>query len=167
MTRRTMSGLLSLTLVLGLAGAANHVAVAQSATPAAAPIVVTMLGKGEPANAPGNYLELDRVTIAPGGSIPTHVHPGAYVLYVESSDFGFTLIEGAAQFTEAGATTAQELTPGVERVGHAGDVFFENGGVVHSARNAGTAPLVLATAGLLADNMPSLVPTNDEGTPTT
>jgi hypothetical protein len=39
------------------------------------------------------------------------------------------------------------------------------GGVVHTARNVGTTPVVLLTAGLLANDQPSLQPTNDEGTP--
>jgi quercetin dioxygenase-like cupin family protein len=166
MTRRAMSRWFILSLVVALAVAAGRVAMAQTATPAAGPIVITMLGKGEPANAPGNYLELDRVTIAPGGSIPSHIHPGAYILYVESGDFGFTVIKGAAQYAKAGATTPQDLQPGAEMIGHAGDAFFENGGVVHTARNAGTTPVVLLTAGLLANGEPSLMPTNAEGTPT-
>jgi quercetin dioxygenase-like cupin family protein len=165
MAYRTMSRWSVLLLVLGLALTAGGASLAQSATPAAEPIAITMLGKGLPANAPGNYLELDRVTIAPGASIPTHVHPGAYVLYVESGDFGFTVIKGTAQLTKAGATTPQDVQPGVETVGHAGDAFFENGGVVHTARNAGTTPVVLLTAGLLANDQPSLQPSNAEGTP--
>jgi quercetin dioxygenase-like cupin family protein len=165
MAYRTISRWSVLLLALGLALASARASLAQSATPAAEPIVIAMLGKGQPSNAPGNYLELDRVTIAPGGSIPMHVHPGAYVLYVESGDFGFTLIKGAAQFTKAGSTTPEDVQPGVEMVGHAGDAFFENGGVVHTARNAGTTPVVLLTAGLLANDQPSLQPSNDEGTP--
>lgn len=158
--------LATLSLASGLTVAVNGAARAQSATPAPAPITVTMLGKGEPANAPGNELELDRLTIAPGGVIPTHVHPGAYVLYVESGAFGFTVVKGDAQFAKAGLTTPQELQAGVETVGHAGDAFYENGGVVHTARNAGTTPVVLLTAGLLANGEPSLQPSNAEGTPT-
>ena len=162
----TTRRLATLSLAFGLAVAANGAARAQSANPAPAPFTVTMLGQGEPANAPGNGLELDRVTIAPGGTIPTHVHPGAYVLDVESGDFSFTVVKGDAQFTKAGSTAPQELQAGVETVGHAGDAFYENGGVVHTARNAGTTPVVLLTAGLLADDEPSLQPSNAEGTPT-
>jgi quercetin dioxygenase-like cupin family protein len=135
------------------------------ATPAASPITISMLGKGMPANAPGNYLELDRVTLAPGAEIPTHVHPGAYVITVESGDFGFTVIKGEAQITRAGATESEPIAAGPEVVGHAGDAFFENGGVVHSARNLGATPVVLLTAGLLANDQPSIQMTNDEGTP--
>ena len=38
--------------------------------------------------------------------------------------------------------------------------------MVHTARNAGTTPVVLLTAGLLANGEPSLQPSNAEGTPT-
>jgi quercetin dioxygenase-like cupin family protein len=119
-----------------------------------------------PAAAPGQYLELDRVTIAPGATIPTHVHPGAYILYVESGEFGFTVLKGEVQLTRAGEGTPQTIIAGPEVVGHAGDVFYEDAGVVHSARSVGDEPAVLLTAGLLTSNMPSLMPTNDEGTPT-
>jgi quercetin dioxygenase-like cupin family protein len=152
----------ALALVLSLRGAMS----AQEATPAPQPIVVTDLGRGEPTNAPGNYLELDRVTIAPGATIPTHIHPGAYVISVESGDFGFTVIKGEAQITHAGSTTTEPIAAGPEVVAHAGDAIFETGGVVHAARNVGTTPVVLLTAGLLANDQPSLQPTNDEGTPT-
>ncbi|HEU5432612.1 MAG TPA: cupin domain-containing protein, partial [Thermomicrobiales bacterium] len=157
---RTMSRWSVVLLVFGFALAAGRAGVAQTATPAPGPIAITMLGKGQPANAPSNYLELDRVTIAPGASIPTHVHPGAYVLYVESGDFGFTVIKGQAELTRTGSTAPESLSAGPEVVGHAGDAFFENGGVVHTARNAGTTPVVLLTAGLLANDQPSLQPSN-------
>lgn len=153
------TGITALALVLMLSAATQ----AQDATPAP-PITITVLGKGLPA-APEQYLELDRVTFAPGATIPTHVHPGAYLLYVESGDFGFTMLKGEAQLTRAGETTSQPIAAGPEVVAHAGDVIYEDAGVVHSARNAGDMPLVLLTAGLLASNMPSLMPTNAEGTP--
>lgn len=150
---------------LALFALAARGGLAQDASPGPSPIEVAMLGKGMPANAPGNYLELDRVTIAPGGQIPTHVHPGAYVLYVDSGDFGFTLIKGEAQLLRAGSTTPEALPVGKETVGHAGDAFFENGGTVHAARDAGTTPVVLLTAGLLANDQPSMQMTDDQGTP--
>ena len=108
-----------LVAALALFALATRGALAQEASPGPSPIEVTMLGKGLPANAPGNYLELDRVTIAPGGQIPPHIHPGAYVLYVDSGDFGFTLIEGEAQLLRAGATAPEALAPGKEVVGSA------------------------------------------------
>jgi quercetin dioxygenase-like cupin family protein len=147
-----------------LAGAARTIG-AQEATPAAQPIVDELLGHGLPADAPGKVLQLERVTIAPGAAIPTHIHPGAYVIYVESGDFGFTLTKGEAEITHAGATSGEPIAAGTEVIAHAGDALFEIGGVVHSARNAGDTPVVVLTAALLAAGQPSLQPTNAEGTP--
>ena len=64
---------------------------AQDATPAAAPVGVTaeVLGSGQPSVAPGHELSLRRITIAPGGGIPAHTHPGALVIYLESGTWGY------------------------------------------------------------------------------
>ena len=160
----------TLTLVaaaLALLVAAGGRLAAQDATPAAQPITDTVLGRGLPTDAPGKALTLERITIAPGAAIPTHVHPGAYVIYVESGDFGFAVVKGEAQFTRGGADAAEEtVQAGAEVVAHQGDTLFENAGVVHSARNAGDTPVVVLTASLLAADEPSLQPTNDDGTPT-
>ena len=118
-----------------------------------------------PNDAPGKVLQLERITISPDASIPTHTHPGAYVIYVESGDFGFSVIKGEAEITHAGAMEPEPIAAGSEVIAHTGDTLFENGGVVHSARNAGTTPVVVLTAALLAADEPSLQPTNDEGTP--
>jgi quercetin dioxygenase-like cupin family protein len=146
--------------------AAAATAAAEESTPEAAPIVDMVLGHGLPADAPGKVLQLERVTIAPGAAIPTHIHPGAYVIYVESGDFGFTVIKGEAEITHAGTSATEPIAAGEEVIGHPGDVLFENAGVVHSARNAGSEPVVVLTAALLAADQPSLQLTNEEGTPT-
>ena len=65
-------------------------ATAQDATPAASPaagpvgVTAELLGSGQPSVAPGHELSLRRITIAPGGGIPAHTHPGALVIYLES-----------------------------------------------------------------------------------
>jgi quercetin dioxygenase-like cupin family protein len=144
--------------------AARATSVAQEATPAQ-PIVNEVLARGLPNDAPGKVLQLERYTFAPDAVIPTHTHPGAYLIYVESGDFGFTVIKGDAEITHAGATEAEPIQAGAEVVAHQGDALFENGGVVHSARNAGTTPVVVYTAALLDTNQPGITMTNDEGTP--
>ncbi len=143
----------------------NSRSLAQSSTPAAAPITDQVLGQGLPSDAPGKVLQIERITIAVGAAIPTHIHPGAYVIYVDSGDLGFTVIKGEAQITRAGATTSETIAAGSEVIAHAGDVVFENAGVVHSARDAGTTPVVVLTGALLIQGQPSLQPSNDEGTP--
>ena len=148
-------------LLLTAAGRAS----ADTTKSAAEPISHAILGQGMPSGAPGQVLLLERYELAPGATIPTHTHPGAYVIYVESGDFGFTVVKGAAQITRAGSTSPEAIQAGPEVVGHQGDVFFENSGVVHSARNTGTTPAVVLTAALLAADQPALQPSNDEGTP--
>jgi len=145
--------------------AARATSAAQDATPEAQPIVNTILGRGMPNDAPGKVLQLEQYTFAPGAVIPNHIHPGAYLIYVESGDFGFTVIKGDAEITHGGSMDAEPIQAGAEVVAHQGDSLFENGGVVHSARNAGSEPVVVITAALLAADQPSIAMTNDEGTP--
>ena len=145
--------------------APRGISLAQEATPDAPPITDTVLGSGMPLDAPGYVLQLERITIAPGAEIPTHVHPGAYVIYVESGDFGFTVVKGEALLTKAGSTEPETIAAGSEVIAHAGDVIYEDTGVVHSARNAGTEMVSVLTSALLMSGMPSLMPTNDQGTP--
>jgi quercetin dioxygenase-like cupin family protein len=154
------------TFVLGaFALVAGGRAVAQDGTPPAQPITDTVLASGMPSNAPGDVLQLERITIAVGAAIPTHVHPGAYAIYVESGSFGFTVIKGEAQIVRAGSTTAEKIEAGKDVIASPGDSLFENGGVVHSARNAGNDMVIVTTAALLTAGMPSLMPSNDMGTP--
>jgi quercetin dioxygenase-like cupin family protein len=157
------SAVLLLIGALALLGTAR--AMAQDATPGAEPITDTVLASGLPSDAPGKVLQLERIAIAVGAAIPVHTHPGAYAIYVESGEFGFTVIEGEAQLVTAGSTTPQTIAAGSEVIAHPGDAIFENGGVVHSARNAGNDPVVVLTAALLMQGMPNLQPTNDQGTP--
>jgi quercetin dioxygenase-like cupin family protein len=157
-------------LVLGAAIAALALVTAggtfaQDATPAAQPVTDTVLAMGMPNDAPGMMLQAERVTIAPGAAIPSHIHPGAYAIYVESGLFGFTVTKGEAELTRAGSTSVEMIAADAEVIAQPGDSIFENGGVVHSARNAGDTPVVVLTAALLTAHEPSLQPTNDAGTP--
>ena len=156
--------LVSVVLVL-LAGAfaAGRVhpgAAAQDATPAAE-VALEPLGHGLPAAAPGYELSLYRVALAPGAAVPPHTHPGASVLYVESGTVGFTLVEGEASLTRAGAaaTPAAEgepLTIGTEVTLAAGDALFFPGEHGDSARNAGDGPAVVWLANLYTAGEPFL-----------
>ena len=168
--RRAVRSVIAIAAAVLLLGVLPARLFAQSATPMASPaiqsVTVEMLGSGMPNNAPGLSLELQRVTLQPGAAVPNHVHPGAYVITVQSGQFGFTVVKGEVQFTKAGSTTPQTISAGTDVIGQAGDTFFEQGGVVHSARNVGSTPTVVLAAALLDPNMPFLMPTNDQGTPT-
>jgi len=150
---------------MALVAAASTEIAAQDATPPVEPIVASILGRGLPSDSPGKVLQLERITFAPEAEIPHHTHPGAYVIYVDSGDFGFTVVKGEAEIARAGATAPEPIQAGTEVVAHEGDTLFENAGVVHTARNAGTTPLVILTAALLAADEPDIQLTNAEGTP--
>lgn len=140
---------------------------AHGGTPVAdsAPITDTSLGHGLPTNAPGQVLTLERITLAPGAGFPVHVHPGAYVVMVESGTLEFPILKGEAIVTRAGSTSTETITAGNSIVLNAGDSLFEQEGVVHTARNAGKEPAVILAASLLAADQPGLQPSNDQGTP--
>lgn len=157
--------LFAIVLLGGLGIVVAGRAVAQDGTPAAQPITDTVLASGLPNDAPGRVLQLEKVTIAEGAAIPSHIHPGAYAIYVDSGTFGFTVVKGEAQLVRAGATAPETIAAGSEVLANPGDAIFENGGVVHLARNAGSGTVTVYTAALLMTDMPSLMPSNDEGTP--
>lgn len=161
----TMAGAAVL-LMLALGGGAVRFASAQGTPAAAQPIVIENLGSGQPTNGPGQTLALSRITIQPGAAFPVHTHPGAYVIYVQAGDFEFDVIKGEAVYTPAGSTATQTIAAGKSVTAHAGDVIFEQEGVVHTAKSTGSVPAVVVTASLLATDEPFLTTTNDEGTPT-
>ena len=140
-----------------LAGSARPRALdAQEATPAAAPTVavgVTMqaMGGGQPASAPGLELTLRRTTLAPGGRLPAHSHPGALVIFVEAGAFGYTALGGTAQVTRAAVAgepaPAEPMPVGAEVILTPGDWLFVED-PQDDIRNAGDDDVVLLVAGL-------------------
>ncbi len=129
---------------------------AQDATPAAAPtgaVGVTMesMGGGEPASAPGLELTLRRTTLAPGGRLPAHSHPGALVIFVEAGAFGYTALGGTVQLARAAAAgipaAAESMPVGVEVILNPGDWLFVED-PEDDIRNAGDGDVVLLVAGL-------------------
>jgi len=129
---------------------------AQDATPAASPVAATgvtaeAMGVGQPASAPGLELSLRRITIAPGGKIPAHSHPGALVIFVEAGTWGYTSLGGTIQLTRAAAegtpAPAEEMPTGTEVILNAGDWLFVED-PQDDVRNAGEDDVVLLVAGL-------------------
>ena len=139
-----------------LASGRRSVGAAQDATPAATPtgpvgVSAQPMGSGQPAAAPGLELTLRRITIAPGGRIPAHIHPGALVIFVEAGSFGYTTLGGTVQLTRAAVggtpSPAEAVSLGAEVVLSPGDwVFVED--PQDDARNAGDDDVVVLIAGL-------------------
>ena len=78
-------------------------AAAQEATPLTEPVGIegVDLGSGQPTSIPEMELVLRRTTIAPGGGIPPHSHPGSIVLVVDAGTWGYTPLGGTIQLTRA------------------------------------------------------------------
>ncbi len=135
-----------------LAAARTQPGLAQDATPPA-PVGVSMqmMGSGQPDAAPGMELSLRRITIAPGGSVPAHSHPGALVIFVEAGTWGYTHLGGEVQLHRAAGegipTAAEEMPVGEEVTLTAGDWLFVED-PQDDVRNVGDDDVVLLIAGL-------------------
>ena len=158
--RRVSLVLFVVMLFSAVAMGGTHVA-AQDATPAAgeAPIVVEMLASAPSMDMPGMMQVLLRATIAPGGVVPSHVHPGQILVVVESGTLTYTVLGGEGESVRGGAgtpTAAEAIEPGTEIMLGPGEWFVEHPAVVHTARNAGDEPTVLLVTGLVAADEPFL-----------
>ena len=171
--RAVMGGAAAVAAALGLGGRLGARA-RQESTPLPGPVGVTaqLMGAGQPAATPGMELTLRRVTLAPGGGIPPHSHPGALLIVVESGTWGHTALGGTAQLTRAAVagtpTPAEPVTIGTEVTLTAGDALFVED-PQDDFRNLGEDDVVLLVAGLTPVGEPftTLMPGMDtEGTPT-
>ena len=154
---RSVSLVISIVLLLSVGVVWDMGAGAQDATPAAGqaagPVGVTaeLLGSGQPSVAPGHELSLRRITIAPGGAIPVHTHPGALVIYLESGTWGYTALGPGTKLTRAAVNgtpgPTEEMAVGEEIILNAGDwIYVEDPS--DDVRNTGDEPVVLWVAGL-------------------
>ena len=139
---------------LGLALATqSRSVIAQEATPLTETdgVVGELLGTGQPTAAPGMELVLRRTTIAPGGGLPPHSHPGSILLVVDAGTWGFTPLGGTIQLTRAAVdgtpTPAEEVPIGVEIILTKGDALFAEASR-DEMRNAGEDEVVLLMAAL-------------------
>jgi quercetin dioxygenase-like cupin family protein len=102
-------------------------------------------------------LVLLRATLAPGASLPAHVHPGQLVIAVESGTAAYAILspDGQSGRGRFGTPTAtQVITSGPEVLLGPGEWIIEEPGIVHTARNAGEEPLVLLISGLVTADEP-------------
>ena len=173
-TRRAVIGGAS-ALAVALASGHRIGAAAQEATPTADPIGVdgSLLGAGVPTAVPDMELMLGRTTMAPGGVLPPHRHPGPFVIAVDAGTWGYTPQQGRVQLTRAAAggspTPAEEAPLGVELILSKGDFLFLEDASQDWMRNAGEDEVVLLIAGLVpvGQDFGTLLTEMDTGTPTT
>lgn len=172
-TRRAVIGGAS-ALVAALAlGRRIGSATAQEGTATPDPIGVdgSLLGVGAPIAVPDMELVLLRTTIAPGGVLPPHIHPGPFVIAVDAGTWGYTPQQGRVQLTRAAAdgnsSPAEEAPLGAELILTKGDYLFLEDASQDWMRNAGEDEVVLLIAGLtpVGQDFGTLVAEIGAGTP--
>jgi quercetin dioxygenase-like cupin family protein len=155
-----LMGLLALPTALG---ANAHDMTAMQATPADPLAGVTVVGLGavQPAVAPGETLQLLRLTLDPGVTISMHHHPGPVIISVESGVFITSFEQSTAVITRSGAAadaTPEAVDPGEEYTLNAGDtVSYDADTMGHVMKNGGTDPLVLIASVLFEDGQPGFI----------
>ena len=128
-------------------------AAAQEATPTPNPDGVSgeVLGVDLPTSVPPMELAVRRTTIAPGGGLPPHGHPGAIMFAVDAGTWGYTPLGGTIRVMRAavdGTPTPVEEPPlGVELILTKGDALFAEGSH-DEMRNAGEDDVVLLMSAL-------------------
>jgi hypothetical protein len=150
--RAVVRGASALAAALALGGRSGARA-AQEATPPPDPEGVSgeVLAASLPPAAPGMELALRRTTIAPGGGLAPHAHPGQILFVVDAGTWGFTPLEGTFQLMRAAGdgspAPAEEPPLGVELILTAGDALFAED-FQDAMRNAGEDDVVLLMAAL-------------------
>ena len=139
---------------LGLTGCGDEADGAATAEP----IRRDELGQAAPANAPGQQLYLQRVTIAPGAQLAQHFHQGTQVAYVESGTLTYNIVSGSVAVTDSSGATTTTTGPAVIEIAP-GSWLVETDQVTHYGANAGDEPVVILLTALLVDGAPMATPT--------
>jgi len=151
-------GLLTLSTALGTS--AHDMATMQEATPAdpLAGVTIEAMGSVQPAAAPGQIMQVLKLTLEPGTTIAQHHHPGSVIISVASGQFTTSFVESSAMLTRAGATEAEAVDAGEEYVMNPGDtVAYDASTTGHVMKNSGTEPLVLIASVLFEDGQPGFI----------
>src|SRR3954452_7857958 len=129
--------LLAMTVV-GLGALATTASAADppsTTTTASNGITRAPLGQASPANAPGQVLYLQRVTIAPGAELAEHFHEGTQVARVISGVLTYDIASGAATVTHVGGKSEVVSAPATVKL-HPGEGLVETQGLVHHGSHA-------------------------------
>ena len=121
----------------------------------------TPLGEASPANAPGQKLYLQQVTIAPHAKLPEHFHQGTQVARVISGVLTYNIVSGTAAVTRASGKPEDVSGPNTVLL-RPGDALVETITLVHFGANDTDKPVVIELAALLEQGAPLATPV---GTP--
>ena len=122
----------------------------------------TPLGEAAPANAPGQTLYLQQVTIAPHAQLAEHYHQGTQVAHVISGVLTYNIVSGSAAVTRAGKT--EDVSAPNKVLLQPGDSLVDTSTLVHFGANDTDKPVVIELAALLQQGAPLATPV---GTTTT
>ncbi len=123
------------------------------------------LGEAAPANAPGQELYLQRVTIAPGAKLVEHFHQGTQVARVESGVLTYDIASGSATVVHANGKSETVAAPKTVKL-RPRESLVETQGLVHHGSNAGKKPVVIELAALLQQGAPLATPVGEGATGT-
>jgi quercetin dioxygenase-like cupin family protein len=153
MSRTWLHGLLLIALLAVGFGVSGVVSRAQTGG-----ITREVLVTGKPAAAPGQLLQLQRVTIEPHVQLPVHTHPGMQAAWIASGTLHYFVVHGQALVTRAPVngtpSPTETFTDGSETDLHPGDTVVETEGLVHYAANQTDDPIEIFISSLLAEGMP-------------
>jgi quercetin dioxygenase-like cupin family protein len=116
-------------------------------------ITRTELGQATPANAPGQTLYLQRVTIAPGAKLARHFHEGTQVARIVTGVLTYDIASGTATVTRSNGKVVTYDAPATIRL-RPGDTIVETADLVHHGENNGTRTVVIELASLLRTRAP-------------
>ena len=124
------------------------------------PIQRTVYGPTAPANAPGQELSLQQITIAPGAKLPQHFHEGTQVATIRAGVLTYNVVSGTVQVTRVDGSTKSVTGPRVVRL-RTGDALVETESLVHYGANTGKQPVVIEIAVLIQAGAPLATPVGD------
>ena len=129
-------------------------------------VIRTPLGEATPANAPGQTMYLQQVTITPHAKLPEHFHQGTQVARVISGVLTYNIVSGTAAVTRAGGKTEDVSGPNTVLL-RPGDALVETSSLVHFGANDTDKPVVIELAALLEQGAPLATPVGTGATGTT
>ena len=116
-----------------------------------------LFAQADPANAAGQTLYLQQVTIPVGVALAKHIHEGTQLATIQSGVLTYHVEENTATVVRSDGTREQFTGPTVIEL-RAGDSVIETADMVHWAENEGDVPVVILLATLLAKDAPMSTP---------
>ena len=129
----------------------------------AAEVVRQLLEASSAETAPGQSLELTRVVVPPGLEIASHTHPGPQLAVITAGTLTYSVIRGEVQVTRTAGSPKEKKETAVAGQTvelETGDSIIEMPGMVHTARNAGKAAVIIYLSSLFPTGAPASSPAN-------